>query len=339
MRVAMYYNNKDVRLEEVEKPKVGPDEVLIKIIASGICGSDIMEWYRIKKAPLVLGHEISGEIAEVGENVTQYKPGQRVSATHHVSCDECSYCLDGNETDCDMIRNTKFYPGGFAEYVRIPKINVEKGFFVLPDNVSYDEGTFIEPLGCVIRGQKKANVKGNHTVLVLGSGLSGLLHIQLAKSKGAKVIATDVDRFKLDMAKKLGADYVFDAREDIPEKVKEVNGKLADRVIVCASAPPAVKQAMESVDRGGTILVFALFEPGTDLNLPLPHLMSRGVTITTSYAAVKRDLQEATELLKNKKINVTDMITHRVSLGETVKGFEMMTNPQNSIKIIVEPHK
>lgn len=237
-----------------------------------------------------------------------------------------------------MLHTTKFYPGGFAEYVRIPKINVERGFLVLPDEVSYDEGTFIEPLGCVIRGQRKAKIEDNHTVLVLGSGMSGLLHIMLAKSKGCKVIATDIDPFRLELAKKMGADYVFDARENIPEKVKEVNGKLADRVIVCVAAPSAIKQAVESVDIGGTLLIFALFGPESDVNVNLPSLMNRGVTVTTSYAAVKPELEEAIFLLKNKKIDVNPMITHKVPLTETQKGFDLIINPQNSMKVIVEPH-
>ncbi len=326
MKAAMYYNNSDVRVEEIPRPEIGPGEILVRILSSGICGSDLMEWYRIKKAPLVLGHEISGEIAEVGGTVAEYKPGQRVFATHHVPCNNCVYCRNGNETDCETLHNTKFYPGGFAEYVRIPEINMDRGFFVLPDNVSNDEGTFIEPIGCVVRGQRKANIGEYNTVLVLGSGISGLLHMQLAKAKGAKVIATDVSQFKLDMAKKLGADYVFDARENIPEKVKEVNGgRLADRVIVCVAAPPAIKQAIESVDRGGTILVFAMFDPNSDLQIPLPQLMSKGVTVTTSYAAVKQDLEEAIDLLKNKKINVTDMVTHRLPLSQTQEGFRLMT--------------
>jgi L-iditol 2-dehydrogenase len=335
----MYYSNKDVRLEEIPKPKIDHGELLVKVMASGICGSDVMEWYRIKKAPLVLGHEIAGEIVEVGEDVDRYKKGQRVFVTHHVPCESCVYCANENETDCHTLNTTKFYPGGFSEYLRVPKINVEKGTLVLPDEIFYDEGTFVEPLGCVVRGQRKARIGRGQTVLVLGSGLAGLLHIQLAKAHGAdKVIATDLNPFRMKMAKKLGADYVFDARENIPEKVKEVNeGRLADRVIICAAAVPVLDQAINSVDRGGTILLFAMFDPNSNLNTPVKNLW--GITITSSYAAVKCDLEEAIQLLKEKKINVKDMITHRLGLAETGLGFQLVANAKDSMKVIIEPQR
>jgi len=181
-------------------------------------------WYRIKKAPLVLGHEVAGDVVKIGENVSNFKVGDRVTVTHHVTCDECHYCEDDNKTMCETIRTTKFYPGGFAEYLRVPEINVKKGTLKLPENVSYNEGTFVEPLGCAVRGQRKANVKGTHTVLVLGSGLGGLLHIKLAKSLGCKVIATDVNERRKEAAKKSGADLVIDAKDDVSSKVAEFNG-------------------------------------------------------------------------------------------------------------------
>jgi len=204
LHAAVYYNNKDIRIEDLPKPRISTDEILVKVIASGICGSDVMEWYRVKKAPRILGHEISGEIEEVGKNVNQYKVGDRVFVSHHVPCNECRYCRAGFHTVCDTLKSTNFDPGGFAQFIRVPEINVRFGTFILPDEVSFDEGTFIEPLGCVIRGQRFADVKKGHTVLLIGSGISGLLHMQLAKAKGAAmVIATDIDEYRLDAAKRL----------------------------------------------------------------------------------------------------------------------------------------
>jgi len=191
MRVAMYYNNRDVRLEEMAVPKIAPGELLVRIRASGICGSDLMEWYRIKKAPLVLGNEIAGEVVEVGEGVKDFQPGDRVFASHHVPCGKCRYCLAGHQSVCDMLRTTHFDPGGFAELIRVPKINVELGTFLLPDEVTFDEGSFIEPLACVVRAQRFARLTAGQTVLVIGGGISGLLHIQLARARGAgRIIAT-----------------------------------------------------------------------------------------------------------------------------------------------------
>jgi len=341
LHAAVYYNNKDIRIEDLPKPKIGPDEILVKVIASGICGSDVMEWYRVKKAPRILGHEISGEIEEAGKDVNQYKVGDRVFVSHHVPCNECRYCRAGFHTVCDTLKSTNFDPGGFTQFIRVPEINVRFGTFVLPTEVSFDEGTFIEPLGCVIRGQRFADVKKGHTVLVIGSGISGLLHIQLAKAKGAaKVIATDIDEYRLDAAKRFGADVVINAKDNVPAIVKEANnGRLADVVIVCTAALEAFDQAFKSVDRAGTLLLFAPTAPETRVPLPLFDVYFKGVKIVFSYAAVTQDIEEAINLLKNKEINVNDMITHRFGLSNIQKGFDLVAKADKSIKVIIEPHK
>lgn len=339
MKVAMYYNNRDVRLEEAEKPKICKGEILLKVIASGICGSDIMEWYRTKKAPLVLGHEVAGDVAEVGEGVTGFKVGDRVTVTHHVPCDECNYCKDDNKTMCETLRTTKFFPGGFAEYLRVPEINVKKGTLRLPDKVSYNDGTFVEPLGCVVRSQRKAQLKSNHTVIVLGAGISGLLHIKLAKFLGCKVVATDISEMRRKAAEKAGADIVIDAKDDVPSKVSEFNdGRLADRVIVCTGAMPAFRQALESVDRGGSILFFAPTGPDEELPIPVEYLWKNGISLVTSYAADKSDLEEALKLLSEGKVVVKDMVTHELPIEETGKGFRLFADGE-SIKVIIKPYQ
>lgn len=341
MRVAMYYNNKDIRIEEMPKPKIGPDELLIKTMACGICGSDVMEWYRIKKAPRVLGHEMSGEIVEIGKNVKDFKVGDRVFVSHHVPCNECKYCLNGHHTVCRTLHTTNFDPGGFSEFIRVPKINVELGTFLLPDEMSFEGGTFIEPLGCVIRGQRRADLKKGNTVVVLGSGLSGLLHIQLARVLGAeRIIATDINEYRMKAAKKFGADEVINAKEDVSARVREVNkGRLADRVIVCTGAVSAIEQALKSVDGGGTILFFAPTDSGVEIPLPFNEFWMSQATLTTTYAAAPVDIEEAIELIQSRKINVKDMITHRLSLEEIGKGFQLVAEANESIKVIVEPHR
>lgn len=342
MKVAMYYSNEDVRLEEMPIPKIGAGELLVKVWASGICGSDVMEWYRIKKAPRVLGHEIGGEIVEVGEGVSQYKKGDRVFVSHHVPCNQCRYCKKGYHTLCDTLRSTNFDPGGFSEYIRVPRINVEQGVYLLPDKMSYEEATFIEPLGCVVRGQRLTKVQRGDTVLVLGSGISGLLHIQLARVRGAKiVIATDINEYRLLAAKNLGADAVINAKKEaVPLRVKEINqGRLADRVIICTPALTAISQAFHSADRGGSILFFAPTEPGIEVRFPLFELWDQGVNLTSTYAAVDKDLNKSIELIKSGKVRVQEMITHRLSLEETWLGFKLVTQARESIKVIIEPHR
>ncbi len=340
MLAGVYYNNKDVRVEEVPKPKIGPNELLVKVWASGICGSDVMEWYRIKRAPRVLGHEIAGEIVEKGEDITDYKIGDRVFVSHHVPCDECYYCKKGYQTVCDTLHSTNFDPGGFAQFIRVPEINVKKGTYLLPDEVSYEEGTFIEPLGCVVRGQRFAHIKPEDTVVIIGSGISGILHIQAARAKGAaRIIATDINPYRRELAKKFGADYVFDARDDVPALIKKVNdNRLADVVILCTTALSAFEQTFKSVDRAGTLLLFAPTAPDVRIPLPLFELYFKNVAIVFSYAAVKQDIDESIKLISEKKIQVHKMITHRFGLTDIQKGFELVARAEQSLKVIIFPN-
>ncbi|OYD14787.1 alcohol dehydrogenase [candidate division WOR-3 bacterium JGI_Cruoil_03_44_89] len=339
MKVGMYYRNDDVRLEEMPTPKIGVGEMLVKMVACGICGSDVMEWYRIKKAPRVLGHEVTGVVVELGEGVKGYNVGDRVFVTHHVPCDECRYCVRGYHSVCDTLRSTNFDPGGFAEYIRVPSINVKKGVYLLPDEVSFEDGTFIEPLGCVVRGQRVARIGKGDTVLVIGSGIAGLLHIQLARIKGAeRIIATDINEHRLNAARAFGADVVIDAREDVPKEVCNANnGRLADRVIICTAAISAIGQGLHSVDRGGWILFFAPTEPGIKIPINLFELWNKLVTMTSTYAAVRRDNLEAMELIRSRKIALKKMITHILPLREIKKGFNLVARGGEAIKVIITP--
>jgi L-iditol 2-dehydrogenase len=339
MRVAMYYNNRDVRLEELPVPKAGTGELLIRIRASGICGSDLMEWYRIKKAPLVLGHEITGEVVEVGAGVDTFRVGDRVFSSHHVSCGQCRYCLAGHQSVCDLLRTTHFDPGGFAEYIRVPKINVELGTLLIPDSMTFDEGSFIEPLACVVRAQRFARLRAGQTVLVIGSGISGLLHIQLARVRGAaRIIATDISEYRLNAAKQFGADATIYGTGDVPAKLLELNdGRLADLVIVCTGALVAAQQATKSIDRGGTLLFFAPTAAGVDVPIPLFDFWRDEINVVTSYAASGEDLKESLELIRDHKVRVADMVTHRLSLADAGLGFQLTASGQDSIKVIIDP--
>jgi L-iditol 2-dehydrogenase len=339
MRVAMYYNNRDVRLEELPIPQIGSGELLLRTRASGVCGSDLMEWYRVKKAPLVLGHEITAEVVEVGAGVHEFKLGDRVFSTHHVPCGQCRYCLAGHQSVCDLLRTTHFEPGGFAEYIRVPMINVELGTLRIPDSMTFDEGSFIEPLACVVRAQRFARISTGQTVLVIGSGISGLLHIQLARARGAeRIIATDISDFRLNAAKQFGADATIHGSEDVPAKLLELNyGRLADQVIVCTAAMPAIQQAIKSIDRGGTLLFFAPTAAGVNVGIPLFDFWRDEINVVTSYAGSGDDLKESLELIRDHKVRVADMVTHRLPLAETGVGFHLTASGQDSIKVIIDP--
>ena len=339
MRVAMYYNNSDIRLEQLPLPKISQGEILIKTIASGVCGSDTMQWYRLPKAPLVLGHEIAGEVIEIAGDVKKFKTGDRVIATHHVPCNTCYHCIRGNHSACSILRSTHFDPGGFSEFIRIPAINVDRGVLKLPDNVSYEEGSFVEPLGCVVRGQRLAGFKTGSSVLIIGCGMTGLLNLQYAKSQGAgNIFAVDINDFKLDKAKEFGADFIIKADQDVSGKIKELNeGRLADFVIVNTGAEPAIEQALSLVELGGTILYFAPSEPEYTMSVNFNELWWKGIKIISSYAAAQNDLSLALSMIRGGRVNVADMITHRLPLGETQKGFEMVIKSTDSIKVIIEP--
>jgi L-iditol 2-dehydrogenase len=342
MRVAMYYNNRDLRLEEMPVPQIGPGELLMRVEASGICGTDLLEWYRLHKAPLVLGHEVAGVVVAVGEGVEGYKEGDRISAAHHVPCNTCHYCLGGHHTVCDTLRQTNFEPGGFAEYLRLPRINVELGIFPLPDDLSFEEATFIEPLACVLRGQRLAHLQPGCSVLVIGSGVAGLLHIQLARVSGAgRIIATDIVDYRLEAARSFGADVAIQAGEYTPAYLRQAaNGRLADLVVLCSGATSAISQALESVERGGTVLFFAPTEPGVSIPISVNDLFWRNeITLTSSYGGSPGDYAAALELIGAGKIRVREMITHRLGLAETGLGFQLVARAQDSLKVIIEPQK
>jgi L-iditol 2-dehydrogenase len=339
MRAAMYHANDDVRIVDLPRPRIGHGEILVRVRASGICGSDVLEWYRKPKAPLVLGHEIAAEVVEVGEGVDRVKVGDRVFVSHHVPCGTCRYCLAGRETVCDTLRTTNFDPGGFAEFVRVPAINVKHGVFPLPDDISDDEGVFVEPLACVVRGQRLANLRSGGSVLVIGSGVAGLLHTKLAKASGAaRVLATDVVEFRKAAARKAGADVVIDGREDVTARVREANdGHLAELVVTCTGAPKAIAQGLASVDRGGTVLFFAPTDPTAEVEIPFNALWREEVTMTSSYGGSPRDIRESIDLLASRRLVVADLITHVVPLDRAAEGFRLVAEARDSIKVVLHP--
>ncbi|MBU4473226.1 MAG: zinc-dependent dehydrogenase, partial [Candidatus Omnitrophica bacterium] len=340
MRVAVYYNNHDVRIEQMPRPRIGPGELLIRVEAAGICGSDVMEWYRKDKVPLVLGHEISGIIEEIGEGLKGYKKGDRVVCAHHVPCGKCHYCLNGHETVCETLRKTNFDPGGFAEFLRLPAINVEKGTYLLPERVSFEEATFVEPLACVLRGQRQSGSIKGKCILVIGSGIAGLLHVHLARaSDAACIVATDIVEYRLKQAERFGADVSILAKEYSTDIIRQKNqGRLFDLVIVSTGAASAILQALESVERGGTILFFAPTDKGGQIPISFNELFWRTeITLSSSYAGSPQDYKQALDWIAGGKLNVTEMITHRLGLEEIGSGFRLVSEAKDSIKVIIEP--
>lgn len=348
MKIARYYNNNDIRLDEIPRPKIGPGELLVKVKKSGICGSDVLEYYRLAKMKkfgvdnLILGHEIAGDIVEAGEGVKNLKVGDRVFVSHHVPCFDCHYCELGHHTACNLLHNTNFDPGGFAEYLRVPTVNIEKkGVYILEDDVSYEEGVFIEPLGCVCRAQRLANIKEGQTLLILGSGVSGLLHLMLAKAKGVEnVITTDINDYRLEKAKQYGADEAIHASDNIISEIKKKNdGRSPDIVIVCTGALSAARQALDCAGPGSTIIFFAVPKPGINLEVPINDYWRNEITIMTSYGAAPQDLDDAYEWIRSKKFDIVKLISHRFPLSKAGEAFKVVCEANESMKVILEPEE
>ncbi len=342
MQAAVYHLNDDVRIAEIPVPVIGRGELLVKVTASGICGSDVMEWYRAAKAPLILGHEIGGKIAQVGEGLEEYHIGQRISASHHVPCMACRHCRRGHHTNCHTLHTTTFDPGGFTQYLRLRPINVRYGVYTLPKEVTDEQATFVEPLACVARAQQRADVGPGDSVLVVGCGLAGLLQIVHARALGAgRIMATDINPYRLKVAESLGAEAVFKADDtnSLADRVKEANdGSLADRVLLCTGARPALEAALDTIEPGGSFLFFAPTDPGVTVPFDFNRVLwGRDVTLTTSYAGSPADHWRALELIRSGRVEVDSLVTHRLPLSRAQEGFGLVAEAGESLKVILRP--
>jgi len=337
MKVAMWYNNGDIRIEEQPLCPPGPGEMIVKVISCGICGSDVVEWYRLPRAPLVQGHEIGAVVVETGAAVEKFKTGDRVFIAPKVPCLQCRYCRNGHFPQCTGVKER--LPGGFAEYIPVSGLLLEQGAYLLPDSISFDQSTFIEPLACVVRSQAVAGLHGGESVLVLGCGMAGLLQIQLAKRRGCRVVATDIDPGKLKRAASLGADLTIPAAEDVPERMREFLQGKADAVFICTSALPAVVQAWSAVDKGGAVVFFAVPGPEKPVTIPINTFWTQEVRVLTSYYCGPPDIEESIRLLAAHTIEVDSLITHRLPLSETAKGFQLVLEGRAALKVIIHPHQ
>lgn len=335
---AVLLENGRVVIKEVPKPTIQEKgDVIVKMKACGVCGTDVEKICgQYTASQPILGHEPAGIIDE--SSVDFLKPGQRVFAHHHVPCYECYYCTHGSPTMCPYYRKTNIYPGGFAEYFRVPAWNVLRGgILVLPDNVSFDEGAFIEPLATVIRAQRRVKVNRGDSVLVVGAGPMGLLHVMMAKVNGAStVITSDVADFRVDFATKVGADYSLNARKtNVPEEVKRLtDGRGVDIAIIASGSPSAIVSGLMSVRKGGYVLLFGVPYKGTILNYDISELLNNEISIITSNAAVEEDTKEALKVISEKKIDVTKLITHKFRIDEFNEAVRV-AKEGNAIKVII----
>jgi len=338
MKVALYYALDDIRIEDKPKPKIGPDEILVEMKACGICGSDLMEWYLRSRAPLVLGHEPSGLVAEVGKDVKDFQVGDRVFVHHHVACLKCHYCAHGDYTMCQQFTQTHIYPGGFAEYFRVPAPNLQIDTLTLPSNVSYEEATLIEPVGCCIRAQSKCGIKKGDTVTIIGAGPSGIIHAILAKISGATTtIVSDIVEYRLKAAKRLGADLTVNPqKEKLTEQVKDATeGRGADVVIATAPNTKAIEDGIQICRKGGTLCLFAPTQPDEQARLSPHRLFFSEITIVPSYSTSHIETRLALQFISSGKIKAKELITHRFPLSQTAEAFKTAAKNKECLKVIV----
>ncbi len=338
MKVAKLYDFGDIRIEEVEIPSISDDEILVKVKACGICSSDTMKWYIRKKAPLVIGHELSGVVVDAGKNVKEFKIGDRVFIHHHAPCMTCRYCQRGNFVMCETWRKSKIIPGGVAEYVKVPKVNLKNDTLKLPDNISFEDGALIEPVACSVKAFKKALIKPGDYVVVLGLGFMGQVNVKLAKFYGAEiVIGIDRVKFRLDKAVENGADYVLNFEtENVKEKIAQItNQYMADIVIVGPGTIEAINSGLELVAKGGKLLLFTPTPEDAKLEIKPFEIYFSEISIIPSYSAGPDDTKEALRLISKGVIKAESFVTHKFKIENTLDAFMMTANAGDSLKCMI----
>ncbi|NOX20130.1 MAG: alcohol dehydrogenase catalytic domain-containing protein [Nitrospirae bacterium] len=339
MRVARLYSYKNIKIEELPRPEPSKKEAIVRVRASGICSGDVMPWYIEKKAPLVLGHEPAGEIVEVGEGVEGFQIGDRVFIHHHAPCMSCRFCKRGDYVQCPDWRKMGIYPGGISEYIRVSASVLMYDTLKLPDTVGFDDAVLVEPLACVVKSFKRSGIKKGDTVLVLGLGVMGVLHVMVARHYGADiVIGADMVPFRLNKAKELGADETINVADaDLREAVETLTqGKGPEIVIAGPNSVKAMEQALDMVSAGGTVVLFTPARPGERLVIDPNSLYFRDIKVVTSYSCGPDDTTEALYLIEKGLVRADRLVTHRYPLEKTDEAYRVVARATDSLKVIIE---
>ena len=340
MLAVEYHSNDDVRIVDLPIPEIGPGDLLVQMQVCGLCASDVMEWYMKPRAPIYPGHEPVGIVAAVSEGVQQFSIGQRVFIHHHVPCMVCHFCQRGSFSQCLTFRATRLYPGGLAEYIRVPALNVQLDVLPLPDDLSFEAATLIEPLACCVRGIDRAAIHAGDSVLVLGAGSNGLMLAQLAQQRGAvRVIIVDPIAYRRQRALDAGIDHALDPaseQENLLQQIYTVNdGRKPDIVLVTPSSISAMQQGLELVGPGGTVLFFAPTPPTLTLPLAPNTLFFQEISLHSSYSAGPHETRLALDLLRTGRIRPEAVITHRFPLREAAQAFALVAKPGDSLKVLL----
>lgn len=338
MKASVYQGNRQIRLEQLPLPKIGPGELLVKVSGCGLCATDVSKVdHALVTPPTVLGHEVVGTVSAVGEGVRGITTGERVVVSHHVPCYACHYCKHGNFSMCRTFKASNIDPGGFAEYIRVPALNVQYATFPILPPLEDEEAAFTEPLACCIRGVKRLNPLLSDTVLVFGLGSIGLMIVQILTLYQTRVIGLDILSDRLERAKTLGTDLTLTpGRPEVAQAVRDAtNGRGADAAILTAGGPRAFAEAADLLRDGGVLVLFAS-EPGQPpVDLDIHRFFHRELSIVSSYSPSTIELQEALTLLADRKVRVKELITHRVPLADLAHGMRLFRE-KDALKVFVE---
>ena len=341
MKAAVVKSNSNIEIKNIEKPPVGPGDMLVKMRACGTCGSDVEKVFgKYGQPSMRLGHEPAGIITQVGSEISNFSVGDRVFTHHHVACysDDCHECSHGNETMCKRYYESNLEPCGLADEYVVPEWNVNHGGVLnIPDSVSFEEAAMIEPLACCIRAWNKFKHHKNDSVAILGVGPTGIMHVLLAKLYGfGKVFCLDLNDYRLNFAKKFETTTIHSGNTNALEQIKsETANQGVDIVIVSTSSLNALKDAVHFVRKGGIIVMFGVPSKGANVDLDMSEIYSKGVTIVNSYAASDVDTIHALDLISNKQIDVSQLITHKYNLQECQQAFAHAKSGDNAMKIII----
>ncbi len=339
MKAAFVAGRGIVETKDLPRPTIGDDEILVHMRSCGICGTDIEKFHGDHITPPVLGHEVAGEIELAGSDIQTFRKGDRVIVHHHISCRNCFYCKNGLETLCDAYPKSNLDPCGFAEYFRVPEKLVKGGtIYKLPDSMSFEEGSLVEPTACCIRALRKSGIKAGNSVAIFGVGPVGLTHVQLLRLYGAApIFAIDVLESRRQMASKLGADTTLDpVSEDVTRKVLDgTEGRGVDFAIVATGNPKAIQQATTSVRSGGKVVLFGAPARGTLVSLDFSRLFLQEIGIQSSYSTSETEIQMALELIESTRIKPSQLITHRLPLERIVEALHLAESGK-AVKVIVE---
>lgn len=345
MLAAVLYGPDRLEVTDYPNPSIGEEEILVKVKAAAICGTDLRiitgKKTRGVRYPSVIGHEFSGEIVAAGKKVTQFQPGEGVAIAPIIPCRNCFYCRTGLENVCANRQAIGYeFDGGFAEYVRIPAIALASGnIFHLPLKVSFEEAALLEPLSCCLNGQRKVGVGAGDTVLIIGSGPIGLMHLMLAKAKGArKIVVSELSVSRRRLALEAGADIVIDPRvEALTEVARRETEMGFDVAIMAVGVPGLVNDTLKAVRKGGRVSLFAGFPEGETSIIEANTIHYNEIIVTGASASTRQDFIQAMLLIDSGKINLKQLISHRFALKDITQALEVARSAEG-LKVIIEPY-